>query len=267
MTRRLSSKELGSDFPDLESHGPIPKINIVIPMAGLGSRFLKAGYTTPKPFLDLLGKPMIQHVIENLDIPGANYILIVRKEHLAEYRTDLEKIMGKRIFQIVEVEKLTEGAACTVLHAHRLINNDVPLLIANSDQIVDIDITNYASDCQKRGLDGSILTFIDSKRDPKWSFAKVDGSGLVTEVKEKVPISEYATVGIYLFSKGRYFVEYSIDMIIRNERVNNEFYVCPVYNYLIKDGMKIGIFNILESQMHGTGTPEDLDIYLKFLFK
>jgi len=241
------------------------KINVVIPMAGLGSRFLKAGYDVPKPFLDLAGEPMIQRVVENLDIPGANYIMVVRREHMGKYRAALEKAMGSRSHQIVEVETLTEGAACTVLHAHRLVDSGTPLLIANSDQIVDMDINDYISDCSSRGLDGSILTFIDSKRDPKWSFARLGKSGLVAEVREKVPISEYATVGIYLFARGSDFVGHALDMIVRNERVNNEFYVCPVYNHLIARGLKVGIFNISESQMHGTGTPEDLGAYARLI--
>lgn len=243
------------------------RINVVIPMAGLGSRFLKAGITVPKPFLDLLGRPMIQHVIENLDVPGAHYILLARSEHLSSYKNALEEAMGKRNYAIVPVDNVTEGAACTVLHAHRLINNGTPLMIANSDQIVDIRIGDYVEDCEKRGLDGSILTFRDSLRDPKWSFAALGPDGLVTEVKEKVPISDCATVGIYLFSKGSDFVENAIDMIVRNERVNNEFYVCPVYNYLIQNGRRIGIYDIKESQMHGTGTPGDFRAYAEFLKK
>ena len=136
-------------------------------------------------------------------------------------------------------------------------------MIANSDQIVDMDISDFIDDCKNRNLDGSILTFIDEHRDPKWSFAKLDKNNLVTEVKEKVVISEFATVGIYLYAKGKDFVNASVDMIIENDRVNNEFYTCPTYNYVIKDGSKIGVYNIEFEQMHGIGTPEDLNIYLK----
>lgn len=145
----------------------------------------------------------------------------------------------------------------------KYINNNDPLLIANSDQIVDINIFDFINDCKNRNLDGSILTFVDEYKDPKWSFAKLDENSLVTEVKEKLVISEFATVGIYLFSKGKDFVDASIDMIIENDRVNNEFYTCPTYNYAINKGSKIGIYNIEFEQMHGIGTPEDLNIYLK----
>ena len=138
-------------------------------------------------------------------------------------------------------------------------------MIANSDQIVDIDIAAFIDDCKNRELDGSILTFVDEHKDPKWSFAKIDDNGLVKEVKEKEVISPYATVGIYLYSKGSDFVNSAVDMIARNDRVNNEFYTCPTYNYAIKDGLKIGIYNIHFNQMHGIGTPEDLNSYLKII--
>ena len=238
-------------------------INIVIPMAGQGSRFAKAGYEKPKPFIDVDGKPMIVRVLENLAYPDARYILIARKEHIekeAELVAQIEKEFNA-IF--ISIDKLTEGTACTVLYARKYINNDAPLLIANSDQIVDMNIADFIDDCKDRNLDGSILTFIDHYKDPKWSFAALDENNLVTEVKEKVVISEFATVGIYLYSKGKDFVNASVDMIIENDRVNNEFYTCPTYNYAIKDGLKIGIYNIEFEQMHGIGTPEDLNIYLK----
>ena len=238
-------------------------INIVIPMAGQGSRFAKAGYEKPKPFIDVNGQPMIVRVLENLTYPDARYILIARKEHMdkeAELVTQIEKEFNA-IF--IPIDKLTEGTACTVLYARKYINNEEPLLIANSDQIVYMNIADFIDDCTNRNLDGSILTFIDEHKDPKWSFAKLDENNLVTEVKEKVVISEFATVGIYLYSKGKDFVNASIDMIIENDRVNNEFYTCPTYNYAIKDGSKIGIYNIEFEQMHGIGTPEDLNLYLK----
>ena len=237
-------------------------INIVIPMAGQGSRFAKAGYEKPKPFIDVDGKPMIVRVLENLPYPDAKYILIARKEHIekeAELVTRIEKEFNA-IF--IPIDKLTEGTACTVLYARKYINNDAPLLIANSDQIVDMNIAEFIDDCKDRNLDGSILTFIDKHQDPKWSFAALDENNLVTEVKEKVVISEFATVGIYLYSRGRDFVDASVDMIIENDRVNNEFYTCPTYNYAIKEGSKIGIYNIEFEQMHGIGTPEDLNSYL-----
>lgn len=238
-------------------------INIVIPMAGEGSRFVAAGYEKPKPFIDVDGKPMIVRVMENLSYPDARYILIARKEHIEKEAALVNAIEKNYNARFIAIDKLTEGTACTVLFARKFINNDTPLLIANSDQLVDIDMADYINDCFERGLDGSILTFTDHELNPKWSFAKTDDDGLVTEVQEKKAISPYATVGIYLFDKGSDFVNSAIDMIINNDRVNNEFYTCPVYNYSIKNGSKIGIYNIDFFQMHGLGTPPDLENYLK----
>ncbi len=240
-------------------------INIVIPMAGLGSRFAKAGYEKPKPFIDVNGKPMIVRVIENLAYPDAKFILIARKEHVEAEKELVAQIKKQFNCEIIKIDKLTEGTACTVLHAHRFINNEHPLLIANSDQIIDAPIADFIDDCFARNLDGSILCFEDSEMNPKWSFAKTDENGLVTEVREKKVISKFATVGIYLFKKGSIFVNDAIDMIIENDRVNNEFYTCPVYNYSIKQAAKIGIHNIKESEMNGIGTPADLNNYLQKL--
>ena len=237
-------------------------LNIVIPMAGLGSRFAKAGYKKSKPFIDVAGKPMITRVIGNLYYPEARFILIGRKEHLDQEKELVEKIKTDFDATFIGIDKLTEGTACTVLFSRELVNNDDPLLIANSDQLVDTRIEDYINDCFNRNLDGSILTFIDHELNPKWSFAKLDENGLVIEVQEKKAISQFATVGIYLFSKGKDFVDNAVDMIIENDRINNEFYTCPVYNYLIKRGKKIGIYNINFEEMHGLGTPEDLENYL-----
>jgi len=242
-------------------------INIVVPMAGAGSRFSQAGYSKPKPFIDVAGKPMIVRVLENLAYPDARYILIARKEHMDAELALVKQIEKAYNATFIPIDKLTEGSACTVLYARKYINNQDPLLIANSDQIVDINIEDFIDDCTRRQLDGSILTFIDAQRDPKWSFAKLDDKQLVTQVQEKKAISEYATVGIYLYSHGSDFVDAAIDMFIERERVNNEYYTCPTYNYAIGAGKKIGIYNIAIGQMHGIGTPEDLAQYLSQIEK
>lgn len=237
-------------------------INVVIPMAGEGSRFVKAGFKNPKPFIDVAGKPMIERVMENLDCSNARYILIARQAHLDAEKSLVKQIQERFNAVFIGIDQLTEGTACTVLFARKYINNNEPLLIANSDQIVDIKLQDFVDDCEVRKLDGSILTFTDPELNPKWSFAKVDENETVIEVQEKKPISDFATVGIYLFSKGKDFVDGCIDMIVNNDRVNNEFYTCPVYNYVIKNGGKIGIYNIDFDKMHGLGTPEDLQQYL-----
>jgi len=237
-------------------------INIVVPMAGAGSRFAQEGYEKPKPFIDVKGKPMIVRVLENLKCKNAKYFLVAREEHMAQERALVKKITNECNVVFIPVTKLTEGIACTVLYAREYINNKNPLLIANSDQVVDGGVAGFVGDCLGRKLDGSILTFIDKFRDPKWSFVKVKKDGTVSKVKEKEAISKYATVGIYFYAKGQDYVNAAIDMIIENDRVNGEFYTCPTYNYAVKQGKKIGIYNIRFEQMHGLGTPKDLNIYL-----
>jgi NDP-sugar pyrophosphorylase family protein len=238
-------------------------INIVIPMAGLGSRFVSAGYEKPKPFIDVLGLPMIQRVLMNLELKNSRFILIARKEHLEKEKNIVNKIQEKYNNTIfIGIDKLTEGTACTVLFAKKFIDNNSPLLIANSDQIVDIDIADFVKDCLDNNYDGSILTFKDPSLNPKWSYAKKNNSDFVVEVREKVPISEEATVGIYFFSKGSYFVDAAVQMIIENDRVNNEFYTCPTYNYLIANEKKIITYIIKQDCMNGIGVPEDLKNYI-----
>ena len=237
------------------------KINIVVPMAGAGIRFSNAGYNEPKPFIDVMGKPMIGRILENLVCNNGRYILIPRQEHLHKVKELVTKIENEFNAVFHPIGHLTEGAACTVLHARQFINNDEPLIIANSDQIVDIIFQDFVDDCMERDLDGSIMTFKDPEKNTKWSFARTDSSGLVVEVREKVPISNFATVGIYMFRRGRDYVNAAIDMIVNNDRVNNEFYVCPVYNYAIKEKNNIGVYEIPFEAMHGVGTPEDLNDY------
>jgi NDP-sugar pyrophosphorylase family protein len=240
-------------------------INVVIPMAGQGSRFVKAGYTKPKPFIDVAGRTMIETVMDNLALDGARYILIARKDHVEAETETVARLKARGDVEIVTLDGLTEGTACTVLHAREMIDTAAPLLIANCDQVVDFACDAFVSDCLDRGLDGSILCFRDGTRDPKWSFARTDAHGLVAEVAEKVAISDLATVGLYLFREGADFVAGAVDMIARNERVNGEFYTCPVYNHLIRKGGRIGVHEIQAGAMHGLGVPEDLVAYLRLL--
>ena len=182
-------------------------------MAGEGSRFRKAGYAKPKPFIDVMGKPMIRLVMENLRVPGARYILIARKEHIEAEKELAANIEKEFPVTIITVDQLTEGTACTVLFSRKFINNDRPLLIANSDQWVEFSLEEMLQNAKKNNWDGSILTFIDKEMNPKWSFAKTNEKGEVIEVKEKVAISDKATVGIYYFNKGSHFVDAAVDMI------------------------------------------------------
>lgn len=233
------------------------KMNIVIPMAGAGSRFQKSDYTFPKPLIDVGGKPMIQRVMENINI-NAKYIFIVQKEHRDKYNLDMMFKLFVDKFEVVETEGVTEGAACTVLLAKEHIDTDEPLFIANADQILEWNSNNFMYKMQEQKNDGCIVTFTSTH--PMWSFAKVDKNGIVTKVAEKNPISNIATTGLYYWTCGSDFVKYAEQMITRNIRVNNEFYVCPVYNQAIEDGKIISTYHI--DKMWSLGTPEDLNYYL-----
>jgi len=233
-------------------------MKIVIPMAGEGSRFMNAGYSFPKPLIDVEGKPMIQRVVENLSF-DADFIFLVRKEHLDQYQIEglLDVVTAGR-YEIVVVDKLTQGAACTVLLAKDYINSGEALMIANSDQIMEYSPENF-----------SLLTMLTEHKDyiwtfnatnPKWSFAKTNTSGRIVKVAEKNPISDIATCGIYYWERGREFVTFAEEMIKRDLRVNGEFYTCPVYNVAIERGREVYPFYV--DKMWGIGTPEDLNAYL-----
>lgn len=261
----LNFEKVNSTILHAENQSPIKpkwqggKMNVLIPMAGAGSRFEQAGYTFPKPLIDVNGKPMIQRVVENLNI-DARHIFIVQKDHYEKYSLNHTLNLIAPNCEIVQVEGITEGAACTTLLAKEFINNNEPLVLANSDQYVEWDSNEFMYSSIADDIDGSILTF--SSTHPKWSYAKLDQQGFVTEVAEKKPISKHATVGIYYWKKGSDYVSCAEEMIEQNIRVNNEFYVCPVYNEAIKKSMKIKTYEI--ENMWGLGTPEDLDNFLKY---
>lgn len=235
------------------------QINVVIPAAGQGKRFAEAGYQHPKPLIDVQGRPMLAWVMDNFTHIGKPLVLM-QARHIARYRADAIVKQIASNAEVIAVDGLTEGAACTVLLAESWIDNGNELIIANSDQYVEADVQAFVEQMRAKNADGGILTFRDN--DPKWSFARCDADGKVVEVAEKVVISDQATVGIYYYRHGRDFVKYARKMMERNIRVNNEFYVCPVFNEFIADGKVIYTSQIDSSQMHGLGTPENLEVFL-----
>lgn len=225
-------------------------------MAGLGSRFAEQGYKKPKPLIDVDGVPMIRAVVNSLNIK-ANYIFIVQKQHSIQYH--LQDVLDEMVpgCRIIEIDGLTDGAASTTLAAKDYINNDNLLIIANSDQIIKWDSRKFLR--LLKTLDGMIATFKETEKDPKWSYSETVGN-LLLRVAEKEVISDKANVGIYGFKKGSDYVKYVEQMIDKNIKINNEFYVAPVYNELIADEKIVFTFDV--DEMHGVGTPEDLRTYL-----
>lgn len=235
--------------------------NVVVPLAGEGSRFANAGYTFPKPLIDVHGKPMIQIVVENLGLDPAkcNFIFIVRTEHLVKYNLPHLLNLIAPNCTIVPTDGLTEGAACSILLSKNLIDNDDHLVLANSDQFMEWDPNVFMYSMTADDIDGGIATFENSH--PKWSYARLGDDGFVCEVAEKKPISTHATTGIYYWKKGSDFVKYAEQMIEKDIRVNNEYYTAPVFNEAIDDGKKIKIFPI--ERQWGLGVPEDLDTFFR----
>jgi beta-phosphoglucomutase-like phosphatase (HAD superfamily)/dTDP-glucose pyrophosphorylase len=234
------------------------KLNVLIPMAGAGSRFAQQGYTFPKPLIEVHGKPMIQVIVENLNIE-ANYHFIVQKEHYDKYNLKYLLNLIAPGCTITQVDGLTSGAAVTTLIAREYIDNDQPLLIANSDQFLEWNSNEIMYAFNADSIDAGILTF--KATHPKWSYAKLDDNGFVSEVAEKKVISDNATVGVYFWKRGSDYVKYA-ERMMKNDanRVNGEWYVCPVFNEAIQDGKKVRVKHILK--MWGIGTPEDLNTFL-----
>jgi len=235
------------------------RVNVVIPAAGQGKRFAEAGYQHPKPLIDVDGRPMIDLVLENFRGVGRPIVLL-QDRHVEQYCADsLVKSLAPES-EIVGVDGLTEGAACTVLLAEHLIDTPNELVLANSDQIVDVSISAFVHEMRNRNAHGGILTF--RSEETKWSYARTDPDGRVLEVAEKVVISDQATVGIYYFRHGSDFVRFAKQMHAKDVRVNGEFYVCPVFNELVQAGLDVYVSEIEPGRMHGLGTPEDLGTFI-----
>jgi len=236
-------------------------LNIVVPLAGRGQRFADAGYELPKPLIPIHGVPMMQLVIANLRPrqPHKFHFLILR-EHAESH--GLDRLLGHWSpgCTVTCVDAVTEGAACTVLLARSRFEGDDPLMIANCDQYVEVDIDAYVAGMGEAS--GLIMTM--AADDPKWSFVRMDANGEVTEVVEKQVVSNEATVGIYNFRHGRDFTWAADQMIAAGRRVNGEFYVAPAYNELIRAGRRPRVYNIgsVGAGMHGIGTPADLQQFL-----
>jgi NDP-sugar pyrophosphorylase family protein len=238
-------------------------LNIVIPMAGRGSRFAQAGYELPKPLIPIHGRPMIEWVIENLRPTRPHrFMFLCLAEHLQRYDVASALSQFAPGCEIVSVDSVTEGAACTVLLAREIIDCDAPLMLANSDQWVDCCVDDYLRSTDDPGLAGLIMTMWADH--PKWSYVRLGADDVVVEVVEKEVVSNEATVGIYNFARGSDYVRAADSMIARDLRVNGEFYVAPTYNQLIEEGLSIGFENIgsVENGMFGLGTPEDLEAFI-----
>lgn len=230
-------------------------INIVIPMAGLGQRFVEAGYDKPKPLIDVVGVPMIKRVIDSLTLKNYYYkfIFIALQEHLDQGLQEYLEDKGV----VIPIDFVTEGAACTTLMALKNINNELPLVIANCDQYLEWDFDDFIS--KASDYDGSTVVFNSTNPHHSYAFVK---KGLIVEVAEKVVISDKACAGIYYYAKGKDYIESVIMMIAKNIRTNNEFYIAPAYNEMISDGKRLTVYEVDVNKKHMLGTPYELKIFL-----
>lgn len=244
-------------------------MNVIVPIAGRGSRFLQEShripeYAKPKPLINIAGHSMVEWALASYPLTGKeNLIFIVREEHMENPGIDkeLKKIFGEKI-KIVVQNVPPQGAAHSVLLARDYINNETPLLVTDSDHYIDGDTHFKAIDNYEK-IDGLIPVFYANN--PKWSFAKTDEDGYVIETAEKVQISRNANIGAYYFSKGRDFVLAAEEMMEENDKTNGEFYIAPVYNYMIRRGKLIRLSR--PRFVHGLGTPRDVEKFLDFLRK
>ena len=233
-------------------------INIVIPMAGAGSRFRVAGYDLPKPFIDINGRMMIEHVLDGVHYPNAHYTLIIQRVFESAHREQLALLAKRYHVAFIAVERLTQGACCTALAAHEVVNNNLPVVFADADNIFDNAVFQaFVGDCLARGLDGSLLTF--PSQEACFSYAQVDECGIVTETREKEPISPHAIAGVYMFARGADFVKSAINMMIYGDKAKNEFYMSNAYNYAAHAGLRMGVYDICPTDWACVGTPEQLN--------
>jgi dTDP-glucose pyrophosphorylase len=248
------------------------KLNILIPCAGRGSRFQREGFEMPKPLINTLDKPMISWVIENMIIPDMdiNFIFIIQQEHAEKYNFNKILIEECKKYnascKIIQIQGITAGALITCMKARKLIDNDIPLLMANSDQYIDWSPQNFFDIIKYTDADGAVPSFYSTS--PKWSFSQVNENGWVTQIKEKEVISSFATVGVYYWGKGSDFVYCADEIIHKNITFNNEYYVAPSYNIGINQlGLKILNYTIPTQAMHGIGVPEDYQQFVETMKK
>ncbi|MCC6355362.1 MAG: glycosyltransferase family 2 protein [Verrucomicrobiae bacterium] len=234
------------------------RVNVVMPMAGRGQRFLDSGVTVPKPLIRVAGRTILEWILRTLSIPGGRYIFIVREEHVAEHRIDqfLRGLVPG--CEVVVIDRVTEGAACTVLLAEKFIGADCEMVIKDCDQIINWHAPGFFEFVGRHAADGAVVTV--ATQNPGFSYARLDAAcSRVVETKEKRVISAFGCSGLYYFARGSDFVRYARQMIDKNIRVNNEFYVSPIYNEYIDDGRLILNYPIAE--MFSFNTPEELAHY------
>lgn len=240
-------------------------LQIIMPMAGEGSRFLKEGWTTPKPLIELKGQPLFKRAISSVKIDGIpmKYSFIVRQEHIEKYGID----KGIKSFlpeaNVFSVMKTTRGAVETCLIAEDAIDDGDGVIVMDCDlefrsekfiSLIQDILSRNINECQ-----GGALVSFESDQ-PRYSYAAIDDDGYVIRTAEKEVISNHALCGAYFFGSGRKFKQIAHRLLDEPEFKKPEYYVSLLYNYLLADGEKVYLAQMEE--YYSYGTPEELKRYL-----
>lgn len=240
------------------------KINLILPAAGLGSRFRNIGENRPKPLIPVFDLPMIMWVLLNFPLVADDKVWIIsqRKDAIPD---SIQQFTSELPFKVdfLEIEGLTEGPASTVDLVLNKLPDDEGLIVANTDQYVFSDLAPFVDLVRSNACDGQILTMNASSN--AWSYVGRGSDGRITEVIEKVEISSEATVGVYGWSKVSLAKAAFADTFDRDIRTNNEFYVAPTYNFMIGQGLSVETVLVGDHgvAVHGLGIPSDLESFLR----
>lgn len=240
------------------------KIDIVITMGGLGSRFRKAGYNVPKYMIEAKGKTLFEWSLISLEgykNDVCQYVFIAMADEENDVRSFIDgkcSELGIKNYQVILLDYLTDGQATTAMLAAQYWDESHALLIYNIDTYVEAGQMNSG---ELKG-DGFIPCF--KAEGDHWSFVRLDESGKVVEIKEKKRISDHCTLGAYYFKSCRLYKELYDEYYSSNvELVNGEKYVAPLYDYLLTKGGEIYISDISPEKVHVLGTPEELQVFLQ----
>lgn len=237
-------------------------LNILIPLGAQSAFFEQADYPYPKPLAEILGKPMIQHVVENLQslTIEKRFIFVLRDEDCTRHHLDSTvRLLAGDDCQIFRTSQPTRGAACSALLAINTINTDEPLVIANGDQLFDGDLDALLQSFADQQADAGCLTF--ESLHPRWSYVRLEGTSDIVETAEKHPISRSAIAGFYYFAKGRDFVSAAMRSIAKDASVDGVFYIAPVMNELILQNRRVKAVPLAAGSYHTFYTPKKIEEY------
>lgn len=243
-------------------------MNILFPIAGRGERFKSHNYNIPKPLVMVSGKTLLEHSISTLDLPGT-YIFVTLKYQNDLFNKQIQEIIYtlQPSSRIISLDSPTNGMAETSLGAESFINNEEELIITNVDQYLSWNSAEFLKFVRNADVDACVSTYehddIELEKSSKYAFVKLDSDGNAVEFQEKFAISEHAMNGIYYWKYGKDFVDSAKKMILDNIKVNNEFYVSPSYNYMIRDGKKIKAYKMQKNEYCSLGSPEEISNSLK----